>query len=454
MPKSSQTRLILSVLICLLLPSALIAGDKQFHVQGRLLDGSGAPLVGTPAVTFSLYQDPGGGAPAWQETRTLVLSSGLFNVPLGQSATLDNLLFDRPYYLGVKVGGDPELTPRQPLAATAYALGSLGDFHAAKNLSVAGRMEVQGPVKLAPANSTDNASPALVGLLGDDFGYSGQYLNQYAFGFYHYNEGQGPGMNAYVSGFYGVDLFTGGQSRLRIGSDGRMGAGTAAPNGLLHLAAPSDQLLLEETEAPANAKKWLLRADGSRLDLVLANDAWSDWTVALGVQRSGLAVQNVTVPAGNVGIGVVNPGVKLDVAGTVRGNVFTLSDRGLKKNIQAVPRGTLGKVMRLKGVSFEWDRKKTKNALAPLPPALLAKSRQYSGGIAGKEDKGFPAGPQIGLVAQDVEAVFPQLVHTDGKGVKSISSMGVTALLLEALKEQQTQIETLKTRIKALEQKK
>jgi hypothetical protein len=45
----------------------------------------------------------------------------------------------------------------------------------------------------------------------------------------------------------------------------------------------------------------------------------------------------------------------------------------------------------------------------------------------------------------------PSLVETDGKGIKSIHYMGVTAALLEAVKAQQTQIEELKSHVRALE---
>ena len=45
----------------------------------------------------------------------------------------------------------------------------------------------------------------------------------------------------------------------------------------------------------------------------------------------------------------------------------------------------------------------------------------------------------------------PSLVETDGKGIKSIHYMGVTAVLLEAVKAQQKQIEELKTHVRALE---
>lgn len=51
---------------------------------------------------------------------------------------------------------------------------------------------------------------------------------------------------------------------------------------------------------------------------------------------------------------------------------------------------------------------------------------------------------QIGLIAQEVEEVFPELVHTDESGYKSVEYSKITAILIEAVKEQQAQIESLR----------
>ncbi|WP_431736401.1 tail fiber domain-containing protein [Cellulosispirillum alkaliphilum] len=53
--------------------------------------------------------------------------------------------------------------------------------------------------------------------------------------------------------------------------------------------------------------------------------------------------------------------------------------------------------------------------------------------------------PQIGFIAQEVEKVLPELVHTNDEGYKSLSYDKLTAVLLEAIKEQQAIIEELKS---------
>jgi hypothetical protein len=94
------------------------------------------------------------------------------------------------------------------------------------------------------------------------------------------------------------------------------------------------------------------------------------------------------------------------------------SDVTLKKDIEPLS-SSLGKVMRLQGVSYDW------------------KVDEYP-------DKGFTGDRQIGFIAQDVEKVFPELVRTDSKGYKSIYYAQMVAVLAEAIKEQQKEISELK----------
>lgn len=60
-------------------------------------------------------------------------------------------------------------------------------------------------------------------------------------------------------------------------------------------------------------------------------------------------------------------------------------------------------------------------------------------------------GTQIGVIAQEVETVFPELVHTDKEGYKSVSYSNLVAPLIEAVKELKQQNETLNNRVEALE---
>ena len=59
----------------------------------------------------------------------------------------------------------------------------------------------------------------------------------------------------------------------------------------------------------------------------------------------------------------------------------------------------------------------------------------------------------IGLIAQDVEKIFPEIVSTDEAGIKSVDYAKLIAPLIEAIKEQQSQIEELKLEIEELKLK-
>ena len=137
----------------------------------------------------------------------------------------------------------------------------------------------------------------------------------------------------------------------------------------------------------------------------------------------GLTIQQTTghvlIP-GHVGIGQ-NPAAayRLEVSGDmmVQGSIYNLSgesicsDLRLKKNIEELT-NVVKKLDGMKGVRFDW------------------RSDEFP-------DKKLPEGKQIGMIAQDVENGFPELVGTDKKGYKYISYDKFTAVLLEAVKEQQ-----------------
>jgi len=107
--------------------------------------------------------------------------------------------------------------------------------------------------------------------------------------------------------------------------------------------------------------------------------------------------------------------------GTVDANGSNVhSDARLKKHVQ--PLGdVLPKVEALRGVTYEF------------------------------KDKGrYPAGKQIGFIAQEVQAQFPELVHETTNGYLSLSYEKFTAVLLEAVKEQQALIEERDQEVAAL----
>lgn len=134
--------------------------------------------------------------------------------------------------------------------------------------------------------------------------------------------------------------------------------------------------------------------------------------------NSGVAT-GLIVQYGNVGIGTTGPDMayKLDVAGDVRAIAFYYdSDISLKENIAPI-KNSLGKILSIEGVYFNW------------------------------KDSGDDA---VGLIAQEVEKIFPQVVSTDKQGIKSVEYSKLIAPLIEAIKEQQGQIDELRAEIELL----
>jgi Chaperone of endosialidase len=110
----------------------------------------------------------------------------------------------------------------------------------------------------------------------------------------------------------------------------------------------------------------------------------------------------------------------------VEGALIQSSDARLKKRIQRLD-SILDRLAEIRGVSY-------------LP--------RHVGGPAGQREER----PAIGVLAQEVEAVFPELVSTpEGHDYKGVDYSGLTAVLLEAVKELKAALDPLQARVAALE---
>ena len=116
--------------------------------------------------------------------------------------------------------------------------------------------------------------------------------------------------------------------------------------------------------------------------------------------------------SGNVGINNTSPSEKLDVTGNVKATAFLeQSSVRYKENIETLE-SPLEKITKLRGVSYNL--------------------------IENKE-------PNIGMIAEEVNEIFPELVNKDDSGeVQSMSYTRMTAVLLEAVKELTKEVKELK----------
>lgn len=139
--------------------------------------------------------------------------------------------------------------------------------------------------------------------------------------------------------------------------------------------------------------------------------------------NDGLHVNADLVGGTKVGINTATPGVALQVVGSIcyTGGITSCSDGRYKEDIETID-NALDLVEHLRGVEYKW------------------KKDEYP-------DMRFSDGQQLGLVAQEVKEVLPELVTEDAGGYYSVDYVKLTPILIEAIKEQQKTIEELKKKV-------
>lgn len=133
---------------------------------------------------------------------------------------------------------------------------------------------------------------------------------------------------------------------------------------------------------------------------------------------------------GFIGMGNISPSVRLQVTGDIIANsIAGSSDARFKTNITPI-QDPLAKVMRLRGVNFDWNQ------------------NQFP-------ERTFSSQRAIGFIAQEVEKVIPEVVQTEKntEAYKAVQYDKIVALLVEAIKEQQKQIQQLQKQVKQLKKR-
>lgn len=100
-------------------PEAAMGNALSF--QGRLTNAAGAPLDGSYSVRLALYDVATGGTALCADTKTVAVDKGLFTFVMNYCTATH--LDGKQLYLGVKVGADAEMTPRQMIRPVPYARG-------------------------------------------------------------------------------------------------------------------------------------------------------------------------------------------------------------------------------------------------------------------------------------------------------------------------------------------
>ena len=131
------------------------------------------------------------------------------------------------------------------------------------------------------------------------------------------------------------------------------------------------------------------------------------------------------------------------------------SDERLKDDATVVP-DAVRTIEALRGIRFTWNEEGLRHLVGDVessvsagPDASPEESRRVWETVRSARQAEVDR-PEIGVLAQDVERVLPELVHTDKAGYKSVDYGKLTAVLIEAVKEQQALIRDLDTRLGSL----
>jgi len=197
-----------------------------------------------------------------------------------------------------------------------------------------------------------------------------------------------------------------------------------SPSSSLHIIHDSSSgttqgLRIDNSFGTVDDNWWNIHAQGASGDLLFySGDTPSSGSVRFTIESGG-----------KVGIGTSNPTEKLEVTGKVKANAFELgSDIRFKDHIDKIT-NTLQSIQKVNGYRYNFRTKEF-------------------------PERGFDERRHIGVLAQEIETEFPELVSTDEQGFKSVDYSSMTAVLIEGMKEQQEMIVSLLSKVETLENEK
>ena len=206
------------------------------------------------------------------------------------------------------------------------------------------------------------------------------------------------------------------------------GIGTTAPINKLDIFAPKADPATTVATSNGNLRLGASNTGNHVLDFGVSSSSTYSWMQARDRTAYGTFYNLLLNPnGGNVGIGTTAPTTKLFVNGDITANsIAGTSDIRFKTNIRPVV-NALDKVKALRGVYYNWNQK-------AFP------------------EKEFGAQNELGFIAQEVEKIVPEIVSKDNTAdaYRSVKYDKLVALLVEAIKEQQKQIDSLKIKVNKL----
>ena len=169
--------------------------------------------------------------------------------------------------------------------------------------------------------------------------------------------------------------------------------------------------------------------------VTLATNATSANTASTLVARDG---------SGNFSAGTITATLTGTASALVTGNNYQVSSFG----VGTAASGTAGEIRATNDITaFYSSDKRLKENISPIPNALQ-KLSQISGNTfdwkSGFNEIHSHSGTDVGVIAQEVEKVLPQVVTTRENGYKAVQYEKIIALLIEAVKELKEEVNQLK----------
>jgi hypothetical protein len=288
-------------------------------------------------------------------------------------------------------------------------------------------------------------------------------------------------------------------TRMIIKNDGgNVGIGTTSPSGKFHvdhggtynlgLLSTFDSLYVSTTKfgRPSTSSNFAITYDIAGAEIAYLKRSYT--SAQLRFDRD-TTTDMIISGTGNVGIGTTSPAYKLSVAGTINAGYILLGDNNNNANntieyvngtnsttyreghIQYYSSGYLslcygggyvqvGHVTSLGAYKLQvtgaiyataditaYSDISVKNNIRPIENALLRVTKSR-GVLYDRTD--IDTKNNIGFIAQELEEQFPELISTNTDGTKGVKYQNAVAILFEAIKEQQTQIETLENKLNQL----
>ena len=443
---------------------------KMMNYQGMLADAAGIPITGPRTIHFKLFGAESGGTALWTETHEVQVEEGLFDVILASITPFGDIDMDpESVYLEITIADDPPMMPRKQLVSVAFALQAdnsdyLEDHPASDFVRSVNNVPPQdGNIDLvAGTNVTITTNPgnhritiaAAGGGTADNLGNHTATQNIRLNDHWLSNDGGDEGISIGNSGNVLVpgdinshgSIYANGNIQANatvigvtnvMANGGYVRAGTPSSiYGVGDVAATDDLVADDDVIAGDRVISGGLMSCGDNMVVEhhLGVNMGGGYSTTYPLRVNGntyttgdLVVGNNIMCGDHVGIafGGYNASYELYVSG----NSYTTgswqsSDIKFKKDVASIE-GLLPRLKQLRGVSYNWRREEF-------------------------PEKKFSDGQQYGLIAQEVEEIFPNLVKTDENGEKAIAYYQLIPMLLEAVKQQQKQIESMQQQLNNL----